>query len=131
MIALTIALASMIGIIIIFFLKLFNIFKISEGKELYDAKLSWITLALALLFLSAYFISLLNAIGMSDTVQNPEGGIYTLKNNEYYSLVNYFYALVTLVFVIGVMTIVELMFSVAIMANRMSTDFKGLANRMG
>jgi hypothetical protein len=131
MIALTIALASMIGIIIIFFLKLFNIFKISEGKELYDAKLSWITLALALLFLSAYFISLLNAIGMSDTVQNPEGGIYTLKNNEYYSLVNYFYALVTLVFVIGVMTIAELMFSVAIMANRMSTDFKGLANRMG
>lgn len=127
MIAVPIALICMAGIIIVFFAKLLNLFKNFEGKPLYDAKMVWIGMALSILFLSGYFISLMNAIGMEDVITASTGTEYTLKNNEYYSLVNYFIPLVLMLFFIGVMTIAELVFSVSTATNRMGESL----NRLG
>lgn len=117
MIAETIAVISLLLVIFLFFVKVYNLFKmysvekktIGKPKEGFYPN-GWILLTMAIVILCwfFYYASLIAMISTEVTITNG-GTPYTVKANDYVSLANYGNVLNILVFMNFVITIAEIL----------------------
>jgi uncharacterized membrane protein YjfL (UPF0719 family) len=98
-----IALICLIGLIIVFFLKLANVFK---NCEQYPKEFIWITLALAILLFVGYQVSFWTSIGYEEVI-NDAGELITITTNEHVTLLNYSYIAWLMMYFCGFLTIIE------------------------
>ena len=102
----TVALISIAGLVILAFVKAYNIHATLNKKPLYPGIFVYLGLALALLFWVFYFLSLAGTLQYSETITSG-ADVYTIATTTYVSLNFYFPAVNFLLLIALLMTIIE------------------------